>query len=124
MEDMQSQMNAILGNPDMMQKIMEMANALKAPQENAPPPQDAPPVQQDNSGFSLPDIDLSMVQKLSGIVGKTGIDHNQRTLLSALRPYLSYDRIAKLEKAMRAAKLANLASNFLGNERFQLNLGR
>lgn len=122
MDDMQSQMNAILGNPDMMQKIMEMANSLKTSQDSGPAPE--PPVSGDSPGFSLPEIDLSMVQKLSGIVGKTGIDHNQKALLSALRPYLSYDRINKLEKAMRAAKLANLASNFLGSNAFPLNLGR
>lgn len=115
MDNMQSQMNAILGNPDMMQKIMEMANSLSPPQAQAEPA-NAP----ESSGFSLPDIDLSLVQKLSGIVGQTGIDQNQRSLLSALRPYLSHDRISKLEKAMRAAKLATLASSFLGSSGFNL----
>lgn len=117
MDNMQSQMNAILGNPDMMQRIMEMAKSISPPQaDTQPTPAPAP----ENSGFSLPDIDLSMVQKLSGIVGQTGIDQNQRSLLSALRPYLSHDRISKLEKAMRAAKLASLASSFLGNSGFNL----
>lgn len=121
MDNMQSQMNAILGNPDMMQKIMEMAQSLSPPQAEAQAAPMPPISQPESPGFSLPDIDLSMVQKLSGIVGQTGIDQNQRTLLSALRPYLSHDRISKLEKAMRAAKLASLASSFLGP---QLNLGR
>lgn len=120
MDNMQSQMNAILGNPDMMQKIMEMAKSLSPPQAESSAGQPAPAPAPESSGFSLPDIDLSMVQKLSGIVGQTGIDQNQRTLLSALRPYLSHDRIAKLEKAMRAAKLANLASSFLGSSGFNL----
>lgn len=117
MDNMQSQMNAILGNPDMMQKIMEMAKSLSPPQADALVAATPPP---ENNGFSLPDIDLSMVQKLSGIVGQTGIDQNQRSLLSALRPYLSHDRISKLEKAMRAAKLASLASSFLGSAGFHL----
>ena len=124
MEDMQSQMNAILGNPDMMQKIMEMANALKSPEEKAPPPPEGTPQQNDMPEFSTPNIDFNTLQKISGIIGKTGVDQNQRSLLSALRPYLSGERIAKLEKAMRAAKLANLASGFLGSEHFQFNLGR
>lgn len=122
MDNMQSQMNAILGNPDMMQKIMEMAKSLSPPQGDTPsvsPPEVSLP-QPETAGFSLPDIDLSMVQKLSGIVGQTGIDKNQRSLLSALRPYLSHDRISKLEKAMRAAKLASLASSFLGSSGFNL----
>ena len=39
---------------------------------------------------------------------------NQKALLQALAPYLSSGRIHKLEKAMRAAKLAGMASSFLG----------
>ena len=117
MEDMQNQMNAILGNPEMMQKIMSMAQSLNQQQESHAPVQE-------NSSFSIPDIDLSMVQKLSGLAGQAGIDKNQRTLLSALSPYLSRDRISKLEKAMRAAKMANMASSFLGSSGFQISPGR
>lgn len=121
MDDMQSQMNAILGNPEMMQKIMAMAQSLgqsqPSKQDNAPPKQEA-------AGFSVPDIDISMLQKLSGLAGQSNIDSNQRTLLKALIPYLSGERISKLEKAMRAAKMANMASAFLGKSGFQLNPGR
>lgn len=122
MDSMQDQMNAILGNPDMMQKIMSMAQALN---QSQPSLQDAPaPPKKDSGGISMPDIDLSLVQKLSGFAGQTNIDKNQRTLLSALTPYLSRDRISKLEKAMRAAKMANMASVFLSNSGFQFNPGR
>ena len=107
MEDMQSQMNAILGNPEMMQKIMAMAQSLGAAPANEEP-------QEQDSGFSLPDIDPGMLQKLSGLAGSAGIDKDQRTLLKALTPYLSRERILKLEKAMRAAKMAKMASSFLG----------
>lgn len=120
MDDMQNQMNAILGNPEMMQKIMAMAQSLgqqSSKQEAEPPRQEAP-------GFSLPDIDLSMVQKLSGLAGQSSIDSNQRTLLKALTPYLSRERISKLERAMRAAKMANMASAFLGKSGFQFHAGR
>ena len=45
-------------------------------------------------------------------------DHNnnthQQALLSALNPYLTRDRISRLERAMRAAKLAGMATAFLG----------
>lgn len=122
MDDMQNQMNAILGNPEMMQKIMAMAQSLNQAQPSQP---DTPqPPKQEASGFSLPDIDLSMVQKLSGLAGQSNIDKNQKTLLSALTPYLSRERISKLEKAMRAAKMASMASAFLGKTGFQFNTGR
>lgn len=106
MDDMQNQLNAVLGNPEMMQQIMTMAQAL----QSAPQEQVAAPPAPDFGG-----IDLAMVQKLSGIAGQSNIDSNQRNLLKALSPYLSHERIAKLEKAMRASKLAGLASSFLGN---------
>lgn len=107
-ENMQNQMNAILNDPAMMQKIMSMAQALQ-PNEPAQAPKE-----QTSPTASFPDIDLSMVQKLSGLAGKSNIDSNQRSLLTALTPYLSRERVQKLERAMRAAKMANLASAFLG----------
>ena len=115
MADMQDQMNAILSNPEMMQKIMAMAQTMnQSPEEK----KESEPIKQDNPGFSVPDIDLSMIQKLSGFAGQSKIDNNQKSLLRALAPYLSRERISKLERAMRAAKMANLASSFLGKSGF------
>ena len=121
MADMQEQMNTILGNPEMMQKIMAMAQTMNQSQEQKKEPE---PPKQDSPGFSMPDIDLSMVQKLSGLAGQSNIDKNQKTLLNALAPYLSRERISKLERAMRAAKMANMASSFLGKSGFQFHAGR
>ena len=103
MEDMESKLGAILGNPQMMQQIMSLAQNFQTESE-------PPPVPVDNA----PEIDLAMVQKLTSIIGKTGIDSHQKALLHALGPYLSGNRIQKLEKAMRAAKLAGMASALLG----------
>lgn len=112
MDDLQNQMSAILGNPEMMQKIMAMAQTLNP---GSSPKQEAPkePPKQDQGGFSLPDIDLSMIQKLSGFASQSRIDANQANLLKALGPYLQKDRLSKLERAMRAAKMAGMASVFL-----------
>ena len=51
-------------------------------------------------------------------------DTDQQTLLAALSPYLSQNRVKKLENAMRAAKMARLASAFLGNGGLQMLSGR
>ena len=118
MEDMQNQMNAILNNPDMMQKIMAMAQSMNQPVQT---PESEKQV---HSEAPFPDIDFSMVQKLSGLAGQSNIDKNQQSLLNALAPYLSRDRITKLEKAMRAAKMANMASSFLGKSGFSFPTGR
>lgn len=99
---MEEKLNHILNNPQMMQQIMSMANSLTA---QPPPQQEAPP-----APLPLQDFDPAMLQKIMQIAGQLGVDQNQQALLSALEPYLTRHRLQKLEKAMRAAKLANLAS--------------
>lgn len=119
MENMQAQMNSILENPEMMQKIMAMAQSLGQGQSAQPPAQE-----QETPAFPIPEIDLATIQKLSGFLGQSNIDKNQKNLLNALEPYLNRERIGKLEKAMRAAKLATLASSLLSSSGLQLNIGR
>ena len=108
MEDMQDKLNAILSNPQMMSQIMTLAQTFGSGNEAQP----KEPKQDTQQAFGF---DPGMLQKLMGFAQKTGIDKNQQALLAALSPYLSTDRISKLEKAMRAARLANAASSFLGS---------
>ena len=119
MDEMEEKLGAILSNPQMMQQIMSMAQALGQSQPPAakpePPRQEAPP---------LPNIDLGMMQKLSGFARQGSINHEEQALLKALNPYISSDRIQKLEKAMRAAKIAKFASAFLNSGGLQLLMGR
>lgn len=117
MEDMQDKLNAILSNPQMMSQIMSLAQSFGS--GNEAPPKEPKQDPQQTFGF-----DPGMLQKLMGFAQKTGIDKNQQTLLSALSPYLSRERILKLEKAMRAARLANAASSFLGSSGNPLFPGR
>jgi len=115
MDGMEEKLNAILGNPQMMQQIMSMAQAMGQQEEPKPEP---PP--QNNGGG----LDLAMIQKLSGIARQSSIDKNQQNLLRALGPYLSRERITKLEKAMRAAKIAGIASTALAGSGLSLLSGR
>ena len=107
MAGLEEQLNAVLSNPQMMQQIMAMAQNFAPPQETSPPPQAPTP--------TLPAIDPSMLQKLSGLMQAGGVDQNQQHLLQALCPYISNYRISKLEKAMQAAKMAKMATGLLGN---------
>ena len=110
MDNLEQQLGAVMGNPEMMEKIMAMAQALGTsspePQEASPPP---PP---------MPDIDIGLLKKLSGLAGQGSIDQDQQALLKALGPYLTSRRIHKLENAMRAAKMARLAAATLGGNLF------
>ena len=114
MDEMEQKLNSILGNPEMMSQIMNMAQALGGKQEQEQFSQPAP-VQEANSMLgALGGIDSGTIQKIIGIAQQAGIDRNQQNLLKALRPYLSEHRIVKLEKAMRAAKIAGVATTALG----------
>ena len=102
MDGMEEKLGAILGNPQMMQQIMALAQSMgsQSTTPEPPPKQDGP--------------DPAMMQKMMSAIQSSGVDAHQRALLSALDPYLTRDRISRLERAMRAAKLAGLATAFLG----------
>lgn len=113
MENLEEKLNAMLSNPQMMQQVMTMAQNLGLGTAPAPEP---PP--QSPQASPMQGIDLSMLQKFSGIAQNSTIDQNQSNLLHALSPYLTGDRIGRLEKAMRAAKMAKFATVFLGQGLF------
>lgn len=103
MDELDSKLGAILGNPEMMAQIQALAQKMGQPTSK----NESEAKQSEPSGF--PDMDLSMIKRLSALAGQSSIDKNQRTLLNALQPYLSQGRISKLERAMRAAKMAAMA---------------
>jgi hypothetical protein len=107
MAEMEDKINSILSDPKMMQQIMSMAQTLGGDtpkKEEGPQPQN----------FSLPDIDMATVQRLTGLAKQSSIDKREQYLLRALGGYLSKDRISRLERAMRAAKMAKIATSALG----------
>lgn len=115
MAEMDDKLGAILNNPQMMQQIMSMAQSLG----QAAPPQPEKP--SDNSP-SLPDP--ALLQKLSGLASTAGADREQQALIHALSPYVGSEKLRRLERAMRAAKMAQMASSFLGNGGLQALTGR
>lgn len=126
MDDMESKLNSILGNPQMMQQIMAMAQAMgqqDTPKEDPKPEPPPPPKPQPMP--TMPSMqDAAMLQRIAGIARQSGIDKNQQALLKALGPYLSQERIIKLERAMRAAKIAGFAGTALGSGNFPFFSGR
>ena len=106
MSELEEKLGTILSNPQLMQQISAMAQALgQAPPEPPAPPPVAP------QSPTLPDP--AMLQKVSGMLQAGGVDQEQQELLHALSPFLSQSRIGKLERAMRAAKMAGFASALL-----------
>lgn len=108
MDDMEEKLGAILGNPQMMQQIMSMAQSMGASSPKSEPKPE----------HKASDFDLSAISKIAGLANGS-IDKRERALLGALGAYLSKERISKLEKAMRAAKIAQMASSALNQRSSQ-----
>jgi hypothetical protein len=117
-DNLEEKLNSVLNNPQMMQQIMTMAQSLgQAPQ--APPEEHSIPV-----NTSIPGIDIATLQKISGLLQNSVIDGNEQALLSALTPYLSHEKVSRLERAMRAARMAKQVSSILGTNSLSLLTGR
>ena len=117
MDEMEEKLGTILNNPQMMQQIMSMAQSMGMQNSGK---QDSPARQES----AFPDIDIATIQKISGLAQKSSIDKREQALLRALGAYLSKDRIGKLEKAMRAAKIAKIASSALNQRGMLYHSGR
>ncbi len=115
MEELQDKLGAILNDPNMMQQIMALANSMGGSAQPSPQPDPQP---------DMPQIDPGMLLKLSKLASQGGIDRQQQALLKALSPYLNRERIGRLERAMRAARTAKLASSLLGQNGIPLLSGR
>lgn len=118
MSELDDKLSAILGNPQMMQQIMSLAQSMGASQQTQPKPSEAPPP------AGQPNFDPAVLQTMSRMAAGGNVDQKEQALLTALSPYLSQSRVNKLERAMRAAKIAGAASAFLGSGGLQKLTGR
>ena len=117
MSELEQRLNALMNNPQLMQQIASMAQAMGTESQNQQTASQEPAVQ--TSGF-----DPKLLQTMAQTLGKAGIDSNQTTLLQALSPYVSPHRLRKLQRAMEAARLAGAASAFLNAGGLQMLSGR
>ena len=118
MSELEQRLNEVLSNPQLMQQIASMAQALGGDAKTPPPEQ------KDPAPGPIPAFDPRLIQAMTQTMGQTGIDSNQKQLLQALSPYLSSHRVQKLERAMQAARLAGAASAFLSAGGLQMLTGR
>ena len=114
MSELDEKLNSILSNPAMMQQIMSLAQALnqseaqrQSTNSTAPPQQSAEPAVKEAP------FNPNLLNKIAGLMERGSIDKNQESLLKALGPYLSRQKLQKLERAMHAAKMAGVASEMV-----------
>lgn len=115
MSELEDKISSVLNNPQLMQQILSMAQSMN-PQQPSP--------QEPEKEASGPVFDPALMQNLARMASQNQVDGNQQALLAALCPYLSRDRVGKLERAMRAARLAGAASSFLNAGGLSLFSGR
>ncbi len=117
MGELEEKLNAILGDSQAMSQIMALAQSLgksdpKEREEASPaPPSDPPPAPEAEPGEDLlGGIDPQMLDLGMRLLGEyQRQDEKGAALIQALRPFLREERQAKLDKAMRIAKLSRVA---------------
>lgn len=103
-EGFEDKLNQILSDPDSMAKIMSLAQSLGR-EQSAPSPPPAPPRPQ-----PPPPPDDAFVKGILRLMQQAQhTDKRQEALLCALKPYLAPERQAKIDEALRIAKLSQLA---------------
>lgn len=110
MGELEDRINSVLSDPKQMEQIMDMARSLMGGEE---PPKQGGGLASLLQGVGGGAPDPGLLGRLSGLMN-TGADGDRRALLEALGPWLSAKRREKLERAMRMARLARVASAVLG----------
>ena len=101
MAEFEDRLGSILSNPDLMGKIMSMANSMNQ-QQPPPPPQP--------TGCGSMPFDPGAMAGMMQMLKATQLEPRQRQLLQALRGFVPEDRLVRLEKAMQASLIAKFAS--------------
>ena len=103
MEDFREQLSALLENPEGMKMLSDLAgsfmNSEKEPAQSAPTPE-----------LNLPDIPLEKLEMFMKIGGalSSDCDDDRSRLLLALKPHLSPERQAKVDKTIKLLKLIEI----------------
>lgn len=101
MGELEERLNSILSDPEQMARIQSLAQSLMGGEGEA--------------GSSSPSgAETALLGKLGALLGQQGDDAEKRALLEAMKPYLSEKRRGKLDRAMRFARLAHLATAAMG----------
>ena len=77
MSELEERLNSLLCNPQLMQQIASMAQAMGSEPQNKPPEQSEP------QAAPLPSFDPRLLQTMAQTMGQSGIDSNQKSLLQA-----------------------------------------
>ena len=116
MEDLESAIGQILGNPERMAQILSLANSLGVgppgpPGPDAPgPPPEGSEGPEGPEGGEPPLLSEELVGSLLSLLREAGhTDPRERQLLNALKPYCTRERQQRIDRALRIARISQVA---------------
>ncbi|MBS5427656.1 MAG: hypothetical protein KHY52_00215 [Firmicutes bacterium] len=105
-ENLEEKLSQVLNDPNSMAQLMSFAQSLgMGPPDTPPPPGPSP---------GPPPGDEAFVRGILQLVRQANQkDGPQEALLAALKPYLRPERREKLDRAMRIARISQIAGGAL-----------
>lgn len=115
MDDLESKLSAVFSSPESMEQIKNLAKSLSGAigGGSAPAGDGAQSSAEPGQASGDPIADARMMQLFSRVMREYSRPSEAGAIVSALRPYLSDERVKKLDKAMNIARLAKLAKTIL-----------
>lgn len=102
MDNMNDMLNSVLGDPESLRQIQELADMLKDETGDSSKDKKADVASENASSDGF---DPAMLMSIMGAVSAAGGDDKNRSLILALKPYLSSERQARADKAVKFLKM-------------------
>lgn len=102
MDNMNDMLNSVLGDPESLRQIQELADMLKDETGDSSQDKKADVASENDSSDGF---DPAMLMSIMGAVSAAGGDDKNRSLILALKPYLSSERQARADKAVKFLKM-------------------
>ncbi len=112
MDDLSEKLSEILGDPESLNRVREMAESILGNQSNnnTSNVKSQPSQSDDSSSLFGNDFDPIQIGKILSVISrlKSDCDDNRTKLLLALKPHLSEPRREKIDTAVKILKLFDL----------------
>lgn len=102
MDNMNDMLSSVLGDPESLRQIQELADMLKDETGDSSQDKNADTGSENDSSDGF---DPAMLMSIMGAVSAAGGDDKNRSLILALKPYLSSERQARADKAVKFLKI-------------------
>lgn len=103
MDELESKLSTIFSSPDSMEKIRSLAQSLAGGSSSLP-------ASSENSGQQF---DPQIMQVMTRAMSEFSKPSEAASLIYALRPYLTPERIKRVDKALNIAKMAKIAKTII-----------